>query len=118
DVDVDVGRLRLAVDSNLRQKTLEEEAVLHRIHSRDRETIGDGGVCRASSALTENSLVTGEPYRVPHHQKESGEPELSDDAQLVLELRALLVTDLAPPLTRAFVDFFAEEADIVASRRN
>jgi hypothetical protein len=55
---------------------------------------------------------------VPHHQEKAGKTEILYDSQLVLDLRGLLVVDLAPSLTRALVNFLAQERVVVVARRN
>ena len=79
EVDVDVGRLGLAVDARLGEKALEEQSMAHRIHRGDAETVRDGGIGGAAATLAENALLAREVHRVPHHEKEAGEAEPVDD---------------------------------------
>ena len=67
DVDIDVGRLGLSIDANLREKSLEQEAVPHRIHCRDGETVSHRRIRGAAATLAENSLLLCEVHRVPHY---------------------------------------------------
>src|SRR5690606_5430787 len=96
EVDVDVRRLRLAVRAHLREETLEEQAVTHGIDRRDAEAVRNRTVRRAAAPLAENAARAREADRVPHHEEEPRKAEIADDAQLVLDLRALPLVRLAP----------------------
>src|SRR5690349_97691 len=118
DVHVDVGRLGLPIDADLRKKSLEQEAMPHRIHGRDGEAVSHRRVGGAAAALTENSLRLGEVHGIPHHEKKSRETEIPNNSQLVLELIDLLLVELAPPLSRTFEDFLVQERVVVVTVRN
>ena len=90
----------------------------HRINRCDRETVSHRGVRSAAPTLAKNSFLLREVHRVPHHEKESGEAKIADDLQLVLELRPLLLVDLAPALTSALEDFLAQESVVVVTGGN
>ena len=109
DVEIDVGRFGLAVHPHLGEEALEEEPVAHGIDGRDAETVGDGGVGGAAAPLAEDAQLAGLAHRIPHHEKEAGEAEPADDAQLVLELAPLRVGEESPALARALLDAEAEE---------
>ncbi len=113
EVDVDVRRLGLAVGALLGEEALEQQAVSHRIDGRDAEQVRDDGVGGAAASLAENALRLGEVHRVPHHEKEAGEPEAVDDAELVIDLFHLrLAQRVAPALLRADEDALAEVARV------
>ena len=118
DIDVDVRSLRLSIDPDLGQKSLEQKPVLHRIDGGDGEAVRDRGVGGAATPLAEDSLLAREIHRVPHHEKESGEAEVADDSQLVLQLLGLLVVDLSPTLARAGEHSVAKEGVVGESRGN
>src|SRR4051812_20172190 len=118
DVDNDVGSFSLSVDANLREKALEQKAVAHRVDGRDGETIRDGRIGGTAAALAKNSLLSGEMHRVPHHQKESREAQFADDAELVLQLRGLLLINVAPTLPCTLEYFLTQERVVVVAGRN
>ncbi len=113
EVDVDVRRLGLAVDARFREKALEQKAMLHRIDGRDAETERDGGVGGAASALAKDSFVLGEPHRVGHHEKESGEAQVGDEPQLVIDLLPLLRRRIGPAFAHALLGPAAERDVVV-----
>src|SRR5687768_17832470 len=119
DVDIDVRRLGASFRADLGQKALEQQAVFDGIDRRDAEAVGDRRVGGAAAALGEDAKPAGELHRVPHDEKESGEAELPDDRELVLELLRLRLGELAPPaLVRARVRLLAEIRVVVVPLRH
>src|SRR4029077_13454669 len=54
-------------------------------------------------------------HGVPHHQKKSGEAEITDDPQLVIQLRGLLVVDLTPSFSRALKNLLAQKGVVTVA---
>src|SRR6185295_13193718 len=109
DVEVDVRRLGLAIYPHLGEKALEQQPMTNRIDRGDAETVSHGGVRGAAATLTEDAKRARMMDDVPHHEKESGEAEPADDAQLVIELPALRIAQLAPALASPLLDAMPEE---------
>ena len=82
EVDVDVGRF-LPFGA---QEALEEQPELDRIDGSDAETEADGRVGRRAASLAEHALAPREAHDVPHDEEVAGQPELSDELQLVRDL--------------------------------
>ena len=71
----------------LREEPLEEQVHLHRVHGRDRKRVADGAVGRGATALHEDLLGEAELHDVPDDQEVTGQIELLDHRQLLLDLR-------------------------------
>jgi hypothetical protein len=104
DIEVDIGRFRLPVDPHLGEKPLKQQSMAHRIDGGDAETVSHGGVRGAAAALTKNAELARLVNDVPHHEKEPGIPEPTNDTQLVIELATLSLLELAPAVAGSSLD--------------
>src|SRR5690606_16523013 len=93
-------------------------AVTHGIDGRDAEAVRDRTVRRAAAPLAEDAARACEADRVPHDEEETGKAETADDAQLVLDLRALPLVRLAPPFACAGPRALREERVVVVAGGN
>ena len=90
DVDVDVRRFA----AFWREEALEHQVVEDGVDRGDLQRVADRRVRRGSPSLGEDSLLTAEPRDLPDDEEVTGEVQLLDDLELVLD-------DLARALLRA-----------------
>ena len=83
------------------QETLEDEMIAHRIHRRDSEAKTNRAVRRAPAALDHDVVFPAEIDDVPNDQEITGEPELLDQGQFLLDLPPHFHADRCVTLLRA-----------------
>ena len=106
-IEIDIGPFAAL----LGQETLKEQLHADWIDGCNAERIADGAVGGGPAALHQNSFVAAKIHDVPDDQKISGELELSDDIELLFDLRtgafiARLIAD-----ARGFARAIAQEVD-------
>ncbi len=115
DVEIDVGRTVTLG----RQEPFEQQPERDGIGLGDPEGEADRTVRRAPSALAEDVRPTAELDDVPHDQEVTGEPEVLDHRELVVDhlpgLRMLVAFAVAMPSTG--FDDLAEVLHLVETRR-